>query len=395
MAVARVVRAFTWIIHFLTSQKTTDALQEACTLDFHRIQNPFGEHPPMTDCIEPQLHFSFYPKQKLLLCFDGGQITSDAGLLLLRQFDQRHGLTAALAEGLADERRAASVDHRLPALLRQRIDQIVAGYEDGNDANRLRHDATFQLLAERSPGELLASQPTLSRWENRFTMRDWVAMNGCLCRGFAQLCRAAWPPPARSCWISTPPPIPPMASRSSASITALMIVASIIPCWSSNGTPDTCWRRICGAARWAARGAACRCCAAWCAGCSGSFPACLSAWWAMPALPFPRCMIFANAGECSTASASAPILSFNDAARRWAFSASAAACATASGKYSTVASGIAASAGDSARAASAAKPNTAPAAAACVMSSPTVRAPPRKSSTSISTGESVKTALPN
>src|SRR5664279_2482505 len=144
----------------------------------------------MTDCIEPQLHFSFYPKQKLLLRFDGGQITSDAGLLLLRQFDQRHGLTAALAEGLTDERREASVDHRLPALLRQRIYQIVAGYEDGNDADRLRHDATFQLLAERSPGELLASQPTLSRWENRFTERDWVAMNGYLCRGFAQLCRS-------------------------------------------------------------------------------------------------------------------------------------------------------------------------------------------------------------
>lgn len=144
----------------------------------------------MTDCIESQRHFSFYPKQKLLLCLDGGQITSDAGLLLLRQFDQRHGLTAALAEVLAEERRAASVDHQLSALLRQRIYQIVAGYEDGNDANRLRHDATFQLLAERSPGELLASQPTLSRWENRFTERDWVAMNRYLCHGFAQLCRA-------------------------------------------------------------------------------------------------------------------------------------------------------------------------------------------------------------
>src|SRR5664280_358737 len=77
----------------------------------------------MTDCIEPQLLFSFYPKQKLLLRFDGGEMTSDAGLLLLRQFDQRHGLTAALAEVLTDERREASVDHVLPALLRQRIYQ--------------------------------------------------------------------------------------------------------------------------------------------------------------------------------------------------------------------------------------------------------------------------------
>src|SRR5664280_863055 len=116
----------------------------------------------------------------------------------------------------------------------------------------------------------------------------------------------AWPPPARSCWISTPPPIPPMASRSSASTTALMIVASIIPCSSSSGTPDTCWRRICAAAKWAARAVAWRYCGAWCAGCSGSFRACPSAWWAMPALPFPHCTNFASAGKSNTASASAP-----------------------------------------------------------------------------------------
>src|ERR1035437_8974819 len=77
-----------WIIHVLARQKTTDALKGVWTLDCRGIQNIFWEHPPMTDCIEPQLHFSFYLKQKLLVRFDGGEMTSDAGLLLLRQFDQ-------------------------------------------------------------------------------------------------------------------------------------------------------------------------------------------------------------------------------------------------------------------------------------------------------------------
>jgi hypothetical protein len=144
----------------------------------------------MTDCIGSQMPFSFYRHQPLDAHFDGGQMTSDAGLLLLREFDQRHNLTSRLAAGLADPRDPDRVEHSLQVLLCQRLYQIVAGYEDANDADRLRQDALFQLLAERAPGELLASQPTLSRLENRFTVRDWVAMNQFLLQGFAQLCRA-------------------------------------------------------------------------------------------------------------------------------------------------------------------------------------------------------------
>ncbi len=144
----------------------------------------------MTDCIEPQLHFSFYPHRQLQARFDGGRMTSDAGLLLLRQFDEGHGWSAQLAAALADPRAADSIDHPREELLRQRLYQIVAGYEDGNDADRLRHDPAFQLLSGCAPGELLASQPSLSRFENRFTVRDWVAMNRCLLWGFTHLCRA-------------------------------------------------------------------------------------------------------------------------------------------------------------------------------------------------------------
>ena len=69
----------------------------------------------------------------------------------------------------------------------------------------------------------------------------------------------------------------------------------------------TCWRRICGAAKWAARAVAWPYCGACCAGCSGSFRPCPSAWWAIPALPFPRCTSLASAGESNAASASAAI----------------------------------------------------------------------------------------
>jgi hypothetical protein len=58
------------------------------------------------------------------------------------------------------------VHHSVLSLFRQRLYQIIAGYEDANDADRLRHDPTFQILADQPLGAPLGSQPTLSRWEN-------------------------------------------------------------------------------------------------------------------------------------------------------------------------------------------------------------------------------------
>jgi len=144
----------------------------------------------MTECIESQIPFSFYSSRRLTADFEGGQITSDAGLLALRQFDHHRRLTASLVRALTDPRCSNKVGHPLASLLRQRLYQIVAGYEDANDADRLRHDPTFQLLADRSVGEPLASQPTLSRWENSFSARDWVRLNRLLLDWFFQLCSA-------------------------------------------------------------------------------------------------------------------------------------------------------------------------------------------------------------
>jgi hypothetical protein len=141
----------------------------------------------VTDCI-PQLLFSFYRHRPIHADFSGGQITSDAGLLPLRAFDERHQLTRDLAETLSDPRQDDRVRHDSLALLRQRIYQIVAGYEDANDADRLRHDPLLQIIADQKLGEALGSQPTLSRWENAPAGRDLVRLNDALLQQFIRLC---------------------------------------------------------------------------------------------------------------------------------------------------------------------------------------------------------------
>jgi hypothetical protein len=100
--------------------------------------------------------------------FDQRQGSSDGGAILLKAADRRLGLTAALAACLEDERQPGKVRHELDELLTQRIMAIACGYEDANDAARLASDPVHKLLVGRDPidGEDLASQPTLSRFEN-------------------------------------------------------------------------------------------------------------------------------------------------------------------------------------------------------------------------------------
>jgi hypothetical protein len=109
--------------------------------------------------------FAFGFQRKLAINFAGGEITSDPGLVVLREFDERLGLSARLGKLWVDPRDGRYTTHSGLELLRQRIYQIAAGYEDANDATFLRHDATMQLVVGKR-AEPLASQPTLSRLEN-------------------------------------------------------------------------------------------------------------------------------------------------------------------------------------------------------------------------------------
>ena len=112
------------------------------------------------------------------LDFDGGRLSSDAGLVLLKDIDDQLGLTRALAAVLADSRDTRRIHFTPEDLLKQRVFQIAAGYEDANDANTLRHDPIFKLLLDRLPetGAPLASQPTLSRFENSISRTEIYRM---------------------------------------------------------------------------------------------------------------------------------------------------------------------------------------------------------------------------
>ncbi len=116
-----------------------------------------------------QLSFDFIPSTSVVLRPAAGELTSDAGLLAVRQFDERIGWTARFAARIADDR--DDPEHSLLSMIRQRIYGIIAGYEDCNDHDALRDDPVFKMIAGRLPEEgPLASQPTLSRLENAVTI---------------------------------------------------------------------------------------------------------------------------------------------------------------------------------------------------------------------------------
>jgi len=108
------------------------------------------------------------------LSFSGDRISSDGGLLLLRELDSQLNLLSSASDCIHDERDQRYIDHSVKELLRQRVFQIAAGYEDCNDCNDLREDMIFKMCAGRLPQSEndLASQPTMSRLENTVKKTD-------------------------------------------------------------------------------------------------------------------------------------------------------------------------------------------------------------------------------
>jgi Transposase DDE domain group 1 len=109
--------------------------------------------------------------------FDGGRLSSDGGLLVLREIEQRLGVANRLAGCIADPRVPAQVTHQLDEIIRFRMLMVAAGYEDGNDADALRHDPMFKLAMGRLPTDgALRSQSTISRPENLPDKRTLLSM---------------------------------------------------------------------------------------------------------------------------------------------------------------------------------------------------------------------------
>jgi hypothetical protein len=106
--------------------------------------------------------------------FDGGDVTSDAGLLLVREADRQVGLTEGVAEAIHDRRQQSKVRHGMREMVQERVYAIACGYEDGNDLDRLRDDAALKTACGHRPTavDVLAAQPTISRMENSVSRSD-------------------------------------------------------------------------------------------------------------------------------------------------------------------------------------------------------------------------------
>jgi hypothetical protein len=124
--------------------------------------------------------------------FDGGRLSSEGGLLALREIEHRLGVADRLAACLTDPRAPERVEHRLAEIIRFRMLMIAAGYADGNDADTLRRDPMFKLALERLPSDdELCSQSTISRLENLPDTRALLRLGRALieqyCASFRQV----------------------------------------------------------------------------------------------------------------------------------------------------------------------------------------------------------------
>ena len=124
--------------------------------------------PVMSEDTVLAFHLPSVGRKKVSVGFDGGQLSSDAGVLLLRGVGKELGLAYRLASCMRDRRNPDRIGHPLHEMLQLRMFAIAAGYEDADDCDSLRHDPIFKMAVGRLPesGEPLCSQPTMSRLVN-------------------------------------------------------------------------------------------------------------------------------------------------------------------------------------------------------------------------------------
>ena len=106
--------------------------------------------------------------KEITATFDGGQLSSDGGVLILREIEKRLGLARALSRHVPDMRDPGRIVHTYDSMIQARVFAIASGYEDCDDLDALRIDPVLKMACGRKPGTGadLMSQPTLSRLEN-------------------------------------------------------------------------------------------------------------------------------------------------------------------------------------------------------------------------------------
>ena len=136
----------------------------------------------MPKCTDEAIEFGRVGRRVVEAAFDGGDIVSDGGVLLLKRVDERLGLTRAAAQVFGDARRSASIQHSVHGLLAQRIYGLCLGWSGVCDHNVLRNDLVMQTAVGRA--EPLASAPTLSRLETGATPAHAAALHEVLMKQF-------------------------------------------------------------------------------------------------------------------------------------------------------------------------------------------------------------------
>ena len=188
----------------------------------------------MNDPMLPLPGLSSASGKPVVVKFDGGLLSSDGGVLALREVEQRLRVADRLAACMIDPRAADQITHSLADIIRFRLLMISAGYEDGNDANALRRDPMFKMALDLSPIDReLCSQSTISRLEN--------------CRTFAPCCGWAgrW-----SICIASPSPRFPNGSRWTSTTRSMRsTVVSSCGCSTPTTTNTDFSRSSCSTAR--------------------------------------------------------------------------------------------------------------------------------------------------
>jgi len=136
----------------------------------------------MPKCTTTSLKFGRLGRRKIEANFEGGDISSDGGLMLLREVDRKIKLSKAMAEAIHDPRDPLRIKHTMEDLISQRLLALASGYEDLNDHGQLRKDILMQTALGRD--EDLASSPTLSRLETRAIRSDIINLNRVLVEQF-------------------------------------------------------------------------------------------------------------------------------------------------------------------------------------------------------------------
>jgi hypothetical protein len=142
----------------------------------------------MTEC-KLEVKLDFYQNRRMEVKFGDQQLSTDGGILLARQAEERVEIIAGMAERIKDERDPHRIIHGMEQLVMQRVLQIANGYEDAVDSNQMRHDPILKIACNRLPiaeAEQLASQPTMSRLENQVTKKENAAMRGLFVERFLE-----------------------------------------------------------------------------------------------------------------------------------------------------------------------------------------------------------------